>query len=84
MERLPREVRRRASVVSIFPNLAACLHIVSATLAEISEEWLTGGTYLNFEGATNIVLVNATWFSTFSGGLILVDWREEQGKRNPA
>jgi transposase-like protein len=51
LERLHREVRRRARVVSIFPNPASCLRLVSAILAEMSEEWLTGRTYLNFEGA---------------------------------
>lgn len=50
VERLHREVRRRARVVSIFPNPASCLRLVSAILAEISEEWLTGRTYINFEG----------------------------------
>ena len=52
VERLHREVRRRARVVSIFPNKASCLRLVSAVLSEISEEWLTGRTYLTFEGAT--------------------------------
>ena len=52
VERLHREVRRRARVVSIFPNPASCLRLVSAVLAEISEEWLTGRTYITFEGAT--------------------------------
>jgi len=52
VERLHREVRRRARVVSIFPNPASCLRLVSAVLAEISEEWLTGRTYLICEGAT--------------------------------
>jgi len=52
VERLHREVRRRARVVSIFPNSASCLRLVSAVLAEISEDWLTGRTYLIFEGAT--------------------------------
>lgn len=52
VERLHREVRRRARVVSIFPNPSSCLRLVSAILAEISEEWLTGRTYINFEGAT--------------------------------
>ena len=42
VECLHREVRRRASVVSIFPNLVACLRLVSAILAEIIEEWSTG------------------------------------------
>lgn len=49
VERLHREVRRRARVVSIFPNPASCLRLVSAVLNEISEEWLTGRTYLTFE-----------------------------------
>lgn len=52
VERLHREVRRRARVVSIFPNPTSCLRLVSAVLAEISEEWLTGRTYMIFEGAT--------------------------------
>ena len=51
LERLHREVRRRARVVSIFPNPAACLRLVSAILAEISEEWLTGRTYMSLDGA---------------------------------
>jgi transposase-like protein len=47
LERLNREIRRRARVVSIFPNEAACLRLVSALLMETSEEWETGKTYLN-------------------------------------
>jgi putative transposase len=38
VERLHREVRRRARVVSIFPNPASCLRLVSAVLNEISDE----------------------------------------------
>jgi len=48
VERLHREVRRRARVVSIFPNQASCLRLVSAIHAEISEEWLIGRIYLTF------------------------------------
>ncbi len=48
VERLHRDVRRRARVVSLFPNQASCLRLVSAIHAEISEEWLTGKTYLTF------------------------------------
>jgi transposase-like protein len=51
VERLHREIRRRARVVSIFPNQASCLRLVSAVLNEISEEWLTGRTYISFQGA---------------------------------
>ena len=50
VERLHREVRRRARVVSIFPNQSACLRLVSAVLSEISDEWLTGRMYLNYQG----------------------------------
>jgi transposase-like protein len=53
VERLHREVRRRARVVSIFPNKASCLRLVSAVLSEISEEWLTGRTYITFESSTH-------------------------------
>ena len=51
VERLHREVRRRARVVSIFPNPASCLRLVSALLNEISDEWLIGRTYLTFQGS---------------------------------
>ena len=47
-ERLNREIRRRARVVSIFPNSASCLRLVSAILNETSEKWLTGRIYLTF------------------------------------
>jgi putative transposase len=48
VERLHREVRRRARVVSIFPNPASCLRLVSAVLSEISDEWVTGRIYITF------------------------------------
>lgn len=46
LERLNREIRRRTRVVSIFPNEAACLRLISAVLMEIDEEWQTGRIYL--------------------------------------
>lgn len=49
VERLNREIHRRTKVVSIFPNEASCLRLVSAILIEISEDWLTGRKYLSFE-----------------------------------
>jgi putative transposase len=50
VERLHREVRRRARVVSIFPNSASCLRLVSAVLSEINEEWLVSKGYVTFLG----------------------------------
>jgi transposase-like protein len=51
LERLSREIRRRTRVVSIFPNEAACLRLISAFLMEKSEAWQTGRIYLSFEGS---------------------------------
>jgi putative transposase len=51
VERLNKEIRRRTRVVTIFPNEASCLRLVSAILMEISEEWETGKTYLAFDAA---------------------------------
>jgi transposase-like protein len=49
LERLNREIRRRTSVVSIFPNEKAALRLISAVLLEISDEWEGGKMYLSFE-----------------------------------
>jgi putative transposase len=49
IERLNREIRRRTAVVSIFPNEAPYLHLISAVLMEYDEEWQTGRVYLTFE-----------------------------------
>ena len=53
MERLHREIRRRTRVVGIFPHEASALRLISAVLAEIHEEWLTGRQYLNLAGWVN-------------------------------
>jgi putative transposase len=46
LERLNKEIKRRTRVATLFPNEAACLRLVSAVAMEISEEWLTGRSYL--------------------------------------
>ena len=50
LERLNREIRRRTRVVGIFPNEASAMRLISAVIAEIHEEWLTGRQYLNLAG----------------------------------
>lgn len=49
LERLSREIKRRTRVVSIFPNEAACLRLISAILMEIDEAWQTQRIYLTLE-----------------------------------
>ncbi len=48
-ERLNEEIRRRTRVVRLFPNEASLLRLVSAVLAEKSEEWESGRAYLNMK-----------------------------------
>ena len=49
LERLSREIKRRTRVVSIFPNEAACLRLISAVLMELHEDWQTDRIYLTIE-----------------------------------
>jgi putative transposase len=50
VERLNLEIRRRTRVVTIFPNEASCLRLVSALLMEVDEDWQMGKRYLTFLG----------------------------------
>jgi transposase-like protein len=51
LENLNKEIKRRTRVATIFPNEASLLRLVTAVVAEISEEWEAGGVYLNMESA---------------------------------
>lgn len=46
LERLNKEIKRRTSVATLFPNEASLLRLVSAVLMETSEEWESGKVYL--------------------------------------
>ena len=52
MERVNQEIKRRTRVARLFPNEAALLRLVSALLAEISDEWAAGNIFLNMEKPT--------------------------------
>ena len=47
LERLNREIKRRADVVQIFPNEQACERLIGALCMEWSEEWISGRRYLD-------------------------------------
>jgi transposase-like protein len=49
LERLNKEIKRRTRVAGLFPNEQSLLRLVSAVLAEISEEWETGRIYLTMD-----------------------------------
>ncbi len=46
-ERLNKEIKRRTRVVTLFPNEASCLRLVTAIAMETSQEWVTGKAYLS-------------------------------------
>jgi len=52
LERVNQELKRRTRVARLFPNEAALLRLVTALVAEISEEWEAGKIYLNMECLT--------------------------------
>jgi putative transposase len=47
LERLNREIKRRTRVATLFPNEASALRLVTAILAETSDEWESGRIYLS-------------------------------------
>jgi putative transposase len=55
LERLNKEVKRRADVVGIFPGEASITRLIGAVLLEQNDEWQTGHRYMQLEGMAELV-----------------------------
>jgi len=49
VERLNEEVKRRTRVARLFPNEASCERLITAVVAEIHDEWVSGRKYMTME-----------------------------------
>ncbi|MSO24073.1 MAG: IS256 family transposase, partial [Acidobacteria bacterium] len=49
LERVNQELKRRTRVARVFPNEKSLLRLISALLAETSDDWETRKIYLNME-----------------------------------
>lgn len=59
IERLNREIRRRTSVVGIFPNEASYVRLVTTYLMEYAEDWSVSRAYLSQESIQATLLIAA-------------------------
>ena len=53
LERLNKEVKRRADVVGIFPNEASITRLIGAVLLEQNDEWLLQCRYMQIDGCSS-------------------------------
>ena len=54
MERLNKEVKRRADVVGIFPNEASITRLIGAVLLQQNDEWLLQHRYMQVEARAEL------------------------------
>jgi transposase-like protein len=55
LERLNKEVKRRADVVGIFPSESSILRLIGAVLLEANDEWQLQHRYMQIEGMAELM-----------------------------
>ena len=66
LERLNKEVERRADVVGIFPNEGSIIRLIAAVLLEASDEWVLQHRYMQTEAMAELTptMIDAAATST--------------------
>jgi len=59
LERLNKEVKRRADVVGIFPNEASIIRLIGAVLLEANDEWQPQHRYMQIDGMAELLAPDA-------------------------